>query len=346
MTRQIPVLLLLLAAFLVRPAAANDLVLNASSGTLQISGSPIPPSTGTLAPQPANSVTVLQELAAAATVWLYNINGPVTSCPMQNGSVLHLKNAGADYLTVLFDGTYLTVTNATNPLQGSFASISPVYYGYTSFQLSGYSPGTDFTVTTPSSPDCGSSFAGQQFLWIYPGTPPNMGLKNPLDSDDGPPIPISGNSLKLYAPLGGSFSCSSGQSASLAGVAGVLRLDKHRGATPIPVWDTFMYLDKISSWRLTAYPQELEISPSSWGSSLNFSLSSRFQFVCGKDSGGSYLNVQDGSGKDVTKPQQFVLDWSPGMFSSRRFLPLTCPYEGTPGQNQFGCLLEIVTKKK
>lgn len=354
MSRISPLLFLLLAA-LALPAASNDLVLNAGQGTLQISGSQIPPnSSSDLVPNPANSVTVLREPAATATVWLYSNDVSSLNCPMENGSILHLKNAGTEYLTVSFDGQYLTVTNTTNPSQGTFVPISPAYYGYKSYELNGYSPGTDFTVTSPTLPVCGTSFAGQQFLWIYPGTPPTTILQQPTttgdggDGGDGPPVPISGNSLKLYAPPDAKFTCSP-QNASLEGVT-ARRLEKHRVATPLPLWDTFMFLDQVSNWRITAYPQRLEISPSFWGNNLNFSVPAKFKFACGTDSGGNYLNVQvlddKGKYKDVSRPQQFVLDWSPGLFSSRRFVPVTCPYDGTPGQPQFGCLLKIVTKKK
>ena len=339
MTRHTAILLLPLVACLIVPAAANDMVLDARTGSLQVSGSLIS-SNQVLAAYPANSSTGLQEPATAASLWVMDDNNQTTSlrCTLQIGSTVHLQSGGQDYLTIVFNGQNLTVTALS--AQSKFTSIvPPVDPGYTSFLLNlpnGASPGTDFTVTGYVAGACNSpsgSFATnpssglQQYLRIYPGSspPPVKGMQVHLDGggSDGPPAPISGYSLKIYAPYNHNFSQPCGvNNAILPHIVGVLRFERQRNGRLEP-WDPYMYLDGIGSWRITAYPERLKSAPS--GDKLLFSVPAPFGTECGSDSGGNFLNVLNGNHPElpIATPQQFVLDWPAGLFSwfTRRSVP-------------------------
>jgi hypothetical protein len=80
--------------------------------------------------------------------------------------------------------------------------------------------------------------------------------------------------------------------------------------------ETYIDLKGISDWRITAYPQQLEITPG-WGGTLKFRAPSGTPLDC---SDGKSLIVDTGS-----KPQAFVVDWSPGWFRARRSMQVQCP---------------------
>jgi hypothetical protein len=266
------------------------------------------------------------------------------------GDTVHLKTGVQDYLTVVYASAGSSFTLTATALQGTFASTDPAADTYSSFQLNNYTPGTGVAVTDSSNTaKCSGtsgfpsispgSFMGQYLLWIHPnGAGPRAVTVEQFKQqqrDDDPPVPISGGSLKLYAPPGFNFNQPCGPtSATLPGVAALSELDRNTtlfGKTA-PV---ITHLDALNNLKLTAYPQQLEITLG-WGGKLNFSVPSWNVLICGTDAGGNYVKVKD----DTPKPQQFVLSW--GWISSSS-LPVQCHWDKSA---EGVCRLVIRIKKK
>ena len=182
------------------------------------------------------------------------------------------------------------------------------------------------------------------------GITANDNRKDPGDV----PIPIIGGSLKFFAPMPKPgiptlFSCSNdGLSCRVDGPK-ASRIELTHPPSP----RVEPYLDLLGSgdWRITVYPQQLEITPSfwGWGKTIRFTVPASGKFrLTTEGSGGRYFKVVNKDPKDPTdvRPQQFVIDWSPpgwfGWFENRRYLPLPCVQilTGSPTTSQ--CTLNFI----
>lgn len=290
------------------PLWGQDIILDAGSSHLVVSG------------QPA--------LAYTPTVLTANTNVPLfvaffdygnvqrsSGCPLPVGSTINLGPGNGVTVAVLADRVTLTSNNGSN----TFTAPAPDSDGYFDSTLSTFAPDFSLSVSVPpATPPCN-----------YPSTYSNgylristsIGSIVPSQSDDDPPIPIVGGSLAFQAPPKTKFSCDDKhdvQSITLEGEKGMSLAFYRRRSS-----DVWMRLDGISDWRLTAYPQLLEITPSWSGNTLRFQVPSSSVLRC--NAAGTFVRVLNAADKtDSVQPQAFVLDYSPGWFRSRRYVQVPC----------------------
>lgn len=352
-------LLLLIAPCLIRVAFAQDLILDTEDGFLVSSSNPM--FANTLAnqpPKPANPLNT-QSMKQLPSLAVYNRNGDQLSdaCPLSKDWTVQLLNANTNpstiYASVTVNGDYTVTVNAAS---GSFTPSDGLYGPpdpYDSYGLISYNPGTYLTFNVADgsgAPQCTSgnpspvSFSGQSTILLRISTL-NTAKKGSLiimgfpGGSSDPPIPISGHSLQFVAPKNLKFSCD-GQNpvttATLGGLSSPLGLVV-QSKFPKPA-EALVLLDGISDWRITAYPQQLEITPG-WRGAYKFRAPAPV-LNCSKDGGSLSVVFGDGDKKPDLKPQQFVIDWSPGWFRTRRWLTVPCGVARFSGN----CRMALITK--
>jgi hypothetical protein len=261
-----------------------------------------------------------------------------TACKLYANWAVHVLSSPNGFTATINQTATAVTVNGTSI---TFAATT-AEAGYSAFSvLSGGSPvssDSTFTVTDGNNTaQCAGSFGpmpGPTFTYangrlrittepvVTISTPGNTTL--PVE----PPIPIIGGSLKFYAPKGRAFFCPDPQSCHIDGVTAQLLQVTH---SKMPRIERYLNLAGISSWRITGYPQQLEIKPSFFGSTLNFTLpsSSMLTFKRDLNSNGDIvaIHVVYSVGNTSERPQQFVVDWSPGWLGwlkSRRNLSVPC----------------------
>ncbi len=300
-------------AFAVQAAAQDqDLIISSLKGPLVVSGSPV------LAMKDATHLYTNNLDSPTPSLVLYDLtNNPTSSCVLQPNWIVQVGQSGGIAVTI---SQNLLVAGGN-----TFSNISAPS-GYVAWQLNGYTPDSYFKVTdATNNPQCaalGNEYS-KHFLRITTEPVNAKSPKVPTDPGD-LPIPIIGSSLKFIAPGNSAFSCDSSSQATLdvGGKASLLEVTHSK--FPDPRVEPYLNLKGISDWRITAYPQLLEVTPSYWGTKLKFTVPSGSKLKCGSDTNGNYLNVLNADGSDTARPQEFSVDWSPGWFGARHFLTVPC----------------------
>lgn len=318
MTRASLRLILPLIALMVPVAAdAQDLWMSNSLDTLTKMSVYAPAFT----PDTIPATTLVATAPSTAYLAVWNFNGVQVPgrCSLIDGDTVQLLKGGSPYLSVVYSATAvkLTVSSSPNTFSQNFAPPA----GEVEWNLNYADPGTDFRVLRGGNPiACGSlsttSFDGAA---LRISSDARDGPKPTGPSDD-PPIPMSmyGGSFQIKSPRSTSvFSCS-GNTATMTNFTKAVAITKF---FQFPAGsETYIDLTGISDWRIIAYPQQLEITPGFWGGTLKFRAPSATSLTCGD---GKSLVVDTGS-----KPQSFVVDWSPGWFRSRRSVQVQCQSPG------------------
>src|SRR5579872_4736250 len=242
--------LLLPAIALSIPALAQtpDFTLDASSGSILVTGTNLAPG--------ADSTTLIAGQSASFSLQIFHYNGAISSpCALVDGDTIKLGAQASPYVVLSVALTtpvpLLSLSVKTN--QNTWSAFPPSDPRYSGFKVKGYSV-SDYTIQvfTGATQKCVTELGNDvtlAYLRIN-ASPLPAHVQGQGDTDD-PPIPMVGGSLRLWALNGAKFTCDT-RSATLA-ITRVLRLE-----TPA---DPYIYLDGISDWRITAYPQQLEITP-------------------------------------------------------------------------------------
>jgi hypothetical protein len=323
--------LTLLVLSLAGSAVAADLTLNPDTGELVVSGNPILTRNG--------DRQVTGPPFSPLYLAVINFYGTVASCQVKTGWQIGLSASGNAYATVAI-ASPPTVTTT----QGTFSAVQS---GQTA-TLQGYAAGNQFSVAddhgTPQCVNLGTSLdpGTGQFLRLLdtaPPPPPTAEEIRSLVGDGDPPIPILVGSLKMVATGKTEFACSGNptQKATLKKVPGLATLSL--GAANIYPPVVYLNLAGVSDWKVTAYPQQVEIRPSKWWETtgLTISVSGDNKVQCSDDHKSLTL-VQN----SAEKPQEFVVDWSTGLFESRRTITVPCGSSTSTS----GCWLLLGPPKK
>jgi hypothetical protein len=331
--------LLLSAAALL--AQAQDLLLDQGDGILVASA------VGNFR---NNGTTLTTDPSSQPTIAAYNAGGQIanSSCPVSIGYSINLLNAAkVPYASARVNAGYsLTVSYAITGGSFLLSSDGPGYPPYTSYQLeqnvNDYATGTTMyfnVIDSGGTPQCANlaSYSGLNGVYLRISTSNSSTVPGKSDGGD-PQLPINGGSMVLIAPQGLKFACSGnpGKTAKLNGVNPAKSFG--RVFKPSPA-ETNLLLTGITDWVITAYPQQLKISPSFWGHAYDFEMPTA-DLSCGSDNTSLIVTL---NGQPV-KPQQFVIDWSRGWFAPRQYLTIPCRNSWSSA-SKASCNLVLTPKK-
>jgi hypothetical protein len=220
------------------------------------------------------------------------------------GWKLQLKlRDGSVYMDAVVGATDITVT----AYQGTFARTLPTHGGIGYKDANQY--GSSFAVLdgggAAACANLGSSIdIATQALRITNDST-NVGVVHTQGIVDGedPPLPIVGGSLVFWAPDKSSFTCDASHTfATLKGATTPWSKLQDQIADFLPP-ETYVVLDGIRDWKITVFPQRLEIRPGR-ALALNFRMAEP-KLVC--DASQHWLKVDDDG-----RPQAFVVEWRAG----------------------------------
>lgn len=321
--------LMLSAAGTSAAADLSYLSLNPNAGHLRVKGYPVLTKN--------TNVKVTGPAFVPAYLAVIDADGKGKSCNVQSGWEIRLSTKGQPYATVA-----ITNPPTVTAIHGVFSSIQ----SNQASTLEATDAGDEFTVFDGQTQRCKDKLgttldtANNQYLKLSDSPPSNLqsrGEYHPLVDGD-PPMPILGSSWRMVATGNTKFTCagnSPAQKATLKDFPGLatLSMGDENITPPAP----YLNLAGINDWKITTYPQQVEIRPSRFWESGGLTISAPGkQLQCGAD-GKTLTFVQAGVGR----PQEFVVDWSPSWFDSRRTVTIPC------GTNVLdGCILRLNPPKK